>query len=418
VGYGHASIGDCGTTTVFMENWSMLAAKAIQNHALYNGQEASTRYLDFAAQPMHNPLPEVPEAAAIQAKWMALYNQYMPVMKEAIGAEHPFNPAEYKSEKAWQSAVNARAFDTLRSLLPLGCTTLFSWTTTLRNARDHLMKLASHPLPEVRALAEQTFTQLKEKYSHSYRGTETDLNDSYYKPRHDYALQHAVQDHMQTWEDVQGIFGMDAEAQRLVKDGGVYVDTSLMDVKGLQAVAAKALKERPQGAALPQYLKNFGAVRMTFRLDFGSFRDIQRHRGGVSMHVPPLVDNTFGFNSWYVAEFKRMLPDGGKALLAEIEATLARVDALAKQGHDAALLQYLYPMGLDGSCTLTYTLPQVVYVAELRSQKTVHASLRPVAQQMARWMEKTFPGMALYADHEVDGWTAKRGEQDIQKKVA
>lgn len=31
VGYGHASIGDCGTTTLFFENVSTLAAKAIQD---------------------------------------------------------------------------------------------------------------------------------------------------------------------------------------------------------------------------------------------------------------------------------------------------------------------------------------------------------------------------------------------------
>src|SRR6266571_8561229 len=38
VGYGDKSIGDCGTTTLFIEGISMLAAKAIQNSPLYNGQ--------------------------------------------------------------------------------------------------------------------------------------------------------------------------------------------------------------------------------------------------------------------------------------------------------------------------------------------------------------------------------------------
>lgn len=43
VGYGHKSIGDCGTTTIFIENVSMLAAKAIQDTPLYNGQEGDSR---------------------------------------------------------------------------------------------------------------------------------------------------------------------------------------------------------------------------------------------------------------------------------------------------------------------------------------------------------------------------------------
>ena len=56
VGYGHKSIGDCGSITIFIEGCSMLAAKAIQDTKLYNGQEASTRYIDFSQQAMINPL--------------------------------------------------------------------------------------------------------------------------------------------------------------------------------------------------------------------------------------------------------------------------------------------------------------------------------------------------------------------------
>jgi len=56
VGYGHKSIGDCGSITLFIEGVSMLGAKAIQDTKLYNGQEASTRYIDFSKQPILNPL--------------------------------------------------------------------------------------------------------------------------------------------------------------------------------------------------------------------------------------------------------------------------------------------------------------------------------------------------------------------------
>src|SRR3989344_2470069 len=55
VGYGHKSIGDCGTASIFIEGISMLAAKAVQDWALYSGQESSTRYVDFQTQPFKNP---------------------------------------------------------------------------------------------------------------------------------------------------------------------------------------------------------------------------------------------------------------------------------------------------------------------------------------------------------------------------
>ncbi len=56
VGYGHRSIGDCGTTTLFIEEVTMLDAKAIQDWPLYRGQEASTRYMDFSKAVIHDPL--------------------------------------------------------------------------------------------------------------------------------------------------------------------------------------------------------------------------------------------------------------------------------------------------------------------------------------------------------------------------
>lgn len=417
VGYGHASIGDCGTTTLFLENWSMLAAKAIQNTPLYSGQEASTRYLDFSQQPILDPFG-TEETTAIQTRWMDLYNQYMPVMKQAIAAERPYNTADYKSEKVWESAVAARAFDTLRSLLPVGCTTLLSWTTNLRQARDHLMKLKSHPLPEVQTLAKQTFDALKAKYPHSFNGTELDDGDTRYTPRHAYEQKHAFADHSQTWDTVVQRHQLTETEQDTVANDGLVIRTNHLDIAGLQRDCAAALADRPQGSNLPQHLKAYGTVDMVFQIDFGSFRDLQRHRGGAMMHVTPQIDNALGFNGWYMGEFERLLPNHGAKLKQAINQQLEALAALEAKGLPAQQLQYLYPMGMNGAATLSYTLPQLMYVAELRSQKTVHPSLRPLAQKMAKWAQQTFPGMACYADYEEDGWTAKRGEQDIKAKVA
>ena len=55
VGYNHKSIGDCGTTSIFVEGVSMLVAKAVQDNPLYSGQEASTRFVNFSEQPFIDP---------------------------------------------------------------------------------------------------------------------------------------------------------------------------------------------------------------------------------------------------------------------------------------------------------------------------------------------------------------------------
>ena len=75
VGYGHKSIGDCGSVTVFIEGVSMLAAKAVQDWRLYSGQEASTRYVDFSQQKFLNPAG-AKEGEEIMEGWRKILYPY------------------------------------------------------------------------------------------------------------------------------------------------------------------------------------------------------------------------------------------------------------------------------------------------------------------------------------------------------
>lgn len=76
VGYGHESIGDLGTISVFIEGLSMAAAKAFQDNELYRGQECSTRYIDFSTQPFYfEPKDDeryMQEATQIMDGWRTL----------------------------------------------------------------------------------------------------------------------------------------------------------------------------------------------------------------------------------------------------------------------------------------------------------------------------------------------------------
>ena len=88
VQYGHKSIGDCGVGVVFIEGISMLAAKAIQDSKLYNGQEASTRYIDFANQPFLNPQGTA-AGTAIQENWRRFYLKAVAEMKTELPNRYP-----------------------------------------------------------------------------------------------------------------------------------------------------------------------------------------------------------------------------------------------------------------------------------------------------------------------------------------
>ena len=411
VGYGHASIGDCGVTSIFIENYSMLACKAIQDNPLYSGQEASTRYLDFSAQSVVDPYG-TPLTRDIQDTWMQLYHTWLPKVEAALQKKYPFDATQYKSEKSWLSAVQVRAFDTMRSYLPVGTTTLFSWTTNLRQARDRLMRLKHHPLPEVQTMARTIFSQLVEKYPHSFGGDELTAGTERYAERDVWHQANAVRDNYESYADLKERFQLTPSEEQQLLAGELVVRENTMDVAAFNRLELPSMKQRPRGGVPARRVDAYGHYNVACAIDFGSYRDLQRHRNGVA--PLPLIEPQFGMFSWYVNELRELLGADYAALEA---ATNAQFDKIAGiPNADPLLTQYLLPMGTTVICSLAYTVPQLLYVGELRSGKTVHPSLRPIAQRMLTLLAEKHPGIALYGDMSADSWTAKRGEQTITEK--
>jgi hypothetical protein len=220
-------------------------------------------------------------------------------------------------------------------------------------------------------------------------------------------------------EDIVSQFDIEDEEMDSLKAGELLAFGQTVDLDGLRKHEQATLSKRPLHAALPWRLESYGRYNYLFLLDFGSFRDLQRHRNGVCQI--PVTDGRFGMGPWYLQQCAAYLSASeNEKLLQDIEAQKAAIAALPSQGIATTPLlnQYLYPMGTQVLVHAAYSVPQTVYVAELRSGKTVHPSLRPIAQKMLQILERDLPGMALYGDRDEDSWSAKRGEQTISSKVA
>ena len=165
VGYGHKSIGDCGSIDIFIEGVSMLVAKAIQDNQLYSGQEASTRYIDFAEQEFRDPV-DTPLSGQILEAWRKFYVDSKEELLAHLRAQFPRKEAEI--EATYEKAIGARSFDILRGFLPAGATTNLAWHTNLRQAADNLCWLRNHPLQEVRDVATGIQVVLVERYPSSF----------------------------------------------------------------------------------------------------------------------------------------------------------------------------------------------------------------------------------------------------------
>ncbi len=380
VGYGHKSIGDCGTTTIFAEGISMLAAKAVQDWPLYNGQESSTRYLDFSTMSIMNPLG-TKKGEAIQQKWMNLYNKAIERLVIHLKELHPRKADE--KEDVYDKAIKARAFDISRCLLPAGMTTMVAWHTNLRQAADHLKVMRHHPLQEVRDLAESITTSLQQKYPNSFGHKRYPEEETYLA---------ATQKEL--------AYQKPFSTKKLEYKAYLRKDQI--------ARYAKALKKRPAKSELPYQARSCGDIVFRFPLDFGSYRDLQRQR---SMTAPmPLLTTKLGFHPWYLSQFPK---DFQLILKKEIAALVKEIKSLP--GDDVTKQCYI-AMGFNVSIEMTASLPSAVYIAELRSGKTVHPTLRPIAQEIGKVLKKVVPDIALYIDEGVDEFSVKRGVQDIVEK--
>ncbi len=380
VGYGHKSIGDCGTTTLFVEQVSLLVAKAVQEWPLYSGQEASTRYLDMSQQEVLNPLG-TPAGKEIQEIWMAIYQKTLEALVPFLKDQFP--RAAEQNEKTYEKAIKAKSFDIARGLLPAGVTTLLSWHTNLRQAYDHIQRLNHHPLAEVKEVADEMLTGLKARYANSF-------SHKHYPEQEEYLARAEAE---------LAYYDRDDASSFQVK-----TDVDLEGLKPFQSL----LEKRPIKTELPQQLRMFGNMNFKFPLDFGSFRDLQRQRSGVRMM--PLLTIRHGFLSWYLEQMPASLKVEVEQTIAEQEKRIRALECSPE------VTQYYTAIGYVVACNETYSLPAAIYVAELRSGQTVHPSLRIVAQKMGEAIKAAVPGIALHCDMSPDEWSIKRGAHDIVKK--
>lgn len=380
VGYGHSSIADCGSSTLFIEGISILADKAVQDWPLYSGQETSTRYIDMSKQPIIDPI-NTPESKEILDKWMEFYVSAQEEVKKDLKDKYPQKPDE--EDGMYERAINARSFDILRGFLPAGITTQLSWHTNLRQAWDKLAWFRFHPLAEVREIAEEMHKKLKSKYEKSFSHELVAEQEEY----REYVGKNYSYYQVEKPVDFRFDSGIDREELKKYSD---------------------LINKRPMKVGLPHFLSELGNLRFDFILDYGSFRDIQRHRNGVCRM--PLLTTELGFNSWYLDQLPEKLRKKTRELIEKQKEKIDQLEAKAE------IRQYYTALGFNVACRVSYGLPATLYVIELRSGNMVHPTLRKIAHKMYQAVTEKYPEIKIHADLEPDQWDARRGLQDIREK--
>jgi hypothetical protein len=294
----------------------------------------------------------------------------------------PRKPEE--KDTVYEKAIKARAFDILRSFLPAGATTQLAWHTNLRQAARKLALLQHHPDPMIRGLGAEIHSALNLRYAHSFGHKLYEETEAY---------REAMAEHYTYFDP----------------------ETCPVDVTCHTTITSAMLDEykdtiatRPPKTELPLFMLDLGLVTFEFQLDFGSFRDLQRHRNGVCRM--PLLTTRFGFHPWYLDQMPTDVRREAEALIEQ------QTEAIKALNTDPITAQYYTAMGFRVPCKVSYGLPATVYTLELRSGKTVHPTMRRVAQDMCKTLQAKLPNLKLHADLDQDDWDVRRGLQDITQK--
>jgi len=158
VGYGHASVAEHAVLSLAVENVSILAAKAIEDNRLASYTEKSTRYQVYDPQRVYRPecFRSRPDLAAQYEELIGeLLTTYIDWSERAVAwlRENNPRPAD-KSERSWEVQLRAQACDAIRYLLPTATLTNLGWTVNARELAHAIRKLTGADLAELRAIGE------------------------------------------------------------------------------------------------------------------------------------------------------------------------------------------------------------------------------------------------------------------------
>jgi thymidylate synthase ThyX len=437
--YGHRSIADLAHLVFGLENISILAAMAVVDEQVWDGQERSTRYQPFRRTGWH--LPEEVAATEHEAIFRgtaeALFNAYHGLSAALL--EHLMDavprPDDLEQE-TYRRTLRARAFDVARALLPLASHTSVGQIVSARVAERQIGRLLSSRYAEVRAIGGELKAACQ-------RPAEAPLLDEAQPPAAPTLVKYAdaspyrqqvARDLAQaavTWlgkadtpdrsrevalaepasdplDEVVAtlLFEHDVQGHAYAQAQAVVADMSLGQKQEVFELSTNGRGTHDD--LLREHQSGYGLI-FDVLVDLGSFRDLHRHRRCVQVQQP------LSFDSRYVSPEDVFVAGlGAQAAHSALEAGLAETYAetlvkaeTASSTMPRGVREYLLPMAYRTRCLFKMDWAQAAYMIEQRTQPQGHFSYRRIAWAMyqalaVRWPHLAVPIRAVNPDGPLD----------------
>jgi thymidylate synthase ThyX len=418
VEYGDDSVAQLGGVHLACEQSSQLLAKALEWGRLAAYLEQSTRYMRYDDKPggrWRATLPPEIIGTDLEGVYTSflddafttygrLYDQLEPWFRER------FPKQQQDTDFVYRSTIMAKTCDTLRMLLPAGTRSNLGIYATGQSYEQLLMRLAQHPLAEMRDYGELMLVELRKlipeflkRVDQPDRGVAWSDYWRAVRERTEELSAKLVGDNPPEERDLVNLVDYDPEGELKVTAAVLYAASDLPDDQLLQVVRGMSDAERAEILAAsvgergnrrhkPGRAWERTQYRFDVLCDFGAYRDLQRHR--------PLT-----------LEWQRLTPRFGHDVpeaIAEsgLEADWHRVMGRSREAYDAIaaaglpdVAQYAVSMAYRIRFVMQMTAREAMHLTELRSQPAGHPVYRAVAQEMHREIERVHPSLAAAFTH-------------------
>jgi thymidylate synthase ThyX len=416
LGYGDDSVAQLGGVHVAAEWVSNVLTKVLQRPRLAAYLEQSTRYIAYDA-----PMPGGgyryyrdpslgPEYARAMDELFGIYADSLP--RVAAWADAQFPPPGGEPTAAHRRAIQAKALDLLRGLLPAASLSHMGIYASGQTYEQLILHLLAHPLPEARAYGrllldavQAVIPSFVTRVERPDRGGEW---IAYLEERERAA---------ERWVARLGLdrpAGADAPGPsvRLLHvdgDEDALLGALLFEAAGASEeetrIRLSALGADERGALLADLVgaranrrhrpgRGFEALRYRFEIvsDYGAFRDLQRHR-------------------MLTVQWQRLTPALGAGVPEEVDAagcgdamrrayelSAAEWERLAGEGREREAA-YALCLGFRIRYVLDLNAREAMQLIELRSGREGHPSYRAVAHEMHRLIGHVHPTVAAAMRH-------------------
>ncbi|HVW16877.1 MAG TPA: FAD-dependent thymidylate synthase [Solirubrobacteraceae bacterium] len=430
LGYGDDSVAQLGGAHVACEWASNVVTKILQRPRLAAYLEQSTRYIPYDAPMEEGAHPpryryyrdeelggDGGEYARAMDRIFAIYSNALP--RVVAWADERFPPPDGEPSAAHRRAIQAKALDLLRGLLPASSLSHMGIYATGQTYEQLILHLLAHPLPEARFYGRGILDAIKatmpsfvSRVERPDRGGEW---ISYLEARERAAERWVARlglDRRAASADA-GPAGAGGPSVRLLHvDGdeeallaallfeaaGVDEETARLRLAALSAderttllrdlVGERANRRHRPGRGLE-------ALRYRFEIvsDYGAFRDLQRHR-------------------MLTVQWQRLTPDLGAGVPEEVDeagvgddyrraldVSRQAYERLVDSGHDPRAATYALCLGYRIRYVLDLNAREALALIELRSGREGHPSYRAVAHEMHAQIAAVHPAVAAAMRH-------------------